>query len=266
MARPEFSETHFVFGYLREYTSRFPFFPHPFWGYSSFELPSTIEEARGGADYILRYHMYSEFIQFKRSECLTLNVKRRLRSPECNFPDDFFPYYRFDVYNEEGSRQFEKLRDISMINPDDEAYYCAPLFYKKDEYNGHFRRQSIIANSILIDCSQFNTPDFLPPNFDIRSGRHSFVYNTCDSGFLLSEPKELHVRRHSRRYDDIRFIDKSPEQSYIELRKIVNWCIEDAGNDISLNEVENQNSRLNLAFAFNHLYTNYNIIWMPIIR
>lgn len=70
MAEPEFSETQFVFGYLREL---FDQYKGTRWSPTAspyFSLPSTVKEKATSADFLINLYSHSEYYQFKRSHRL----------------------------------------------------------------------------------------------------------------------------------------------------------------------------------------------------
>lgn len=175
-------------------------------------------------------------------------------------PKTFFDYYRFEIYNSV-SQQFEKLRDVSTINPNDKSYYVAPLFYSVTSFNSYFHRQEILNNSLLIPCNQFRDARFNPPNFDINDGnRHFILYNKTFQGLLLSEPKEIKVLKPSIEQKEF----FKSENGYKQIRKILDWCkmdsIEKYGNDNFKNEY------LTISDGIGYLSNQYNIIWQPVFR
>lgn len=260
MAYPQFSETQFVVSFLREYLNLFPFFPDPFFLFHSIRIPSTVEERETGADFIFRHFSHSEFFQFKRSHKIHYRGRSWLNEPEKSLPRTFFDYYRFEIYNSD-SQQFEKLRDISVLNPNDKSYYVAPLFYSSTSFNNYFHRQVILNNSVLIPCSQFRDARFNPPNFNINDGnRHFILYNRNFQGLLLSEPKEIKVLKPSKEQNEF----YKSETGYQQIRKILDWCrkdsIEKYGNDNFKNEY------LTISDGIGYLSNQYNIIWQPIFR
>ncbi|GAC1385486.1 MAG: hypothetical protein NVSMB45_14350 [Ginsengibacter sp.] len=261
MAKPQFSETQFVVGYLREYLNTFPFYPNIFWQQNHIEIPSTVQEIETGADFIFRYYSHSEFLQFKRSDFLCWRGKGYLKEPEKSLPKSFFDYYRFKVYNSDDSRQFEKLRQVSLANPNDRAFYVAPYFHTKDEFKRLFAQQRILENSITIDCSQFNDPLFHPPHFDIGlDDSHKIVYNGSD-GYILSEPVEIRVAKGKlEEYYISDFSDNRLINTITELNKIRRICLEDNESRFLVNSDNQTNT---FGFIYNYFLINYEIHWIP---
>jgi hypothetical protein len=264
MAKPRFSETQFVVGYLREYLNSFPFFPHIFWWFHSIRIPSTVEEAESGADFIFRHYSHSEFFQFKRSYCLSWRGRGHLSEPEKSLPKAFFDYYRFKVYNSADSRQFEKLREVSIRNPRNRSYYIAPLFHTNEEFTRLFARQQIIENSVIINCAQFNEGRFLPPYFDIGTDSdHKIIFNEREEGYIFSDPirlrlskgKEIDSASLNGSYDSLNI-----EQAIIQLNDLLNWCLEDFK---ALNDTVEPENLKTFRFIYNYFLSNYNIHWIP---
>lgn len=186
MAKSEFSETQFVFGYLNEYLesfrSKYPGRREPFW------FPTTVEEPKFGSDIIMKGLKSINFIQFKRSELM--NSRRGKQEIKSGLDRIFLPYYRFKVYNSGNIPQFDRLRDIAGLSNNFKVYYCAPRFISNQNFQDYFWRREIVRNSVLIDCKQFNQPGFKKPYFDINDGeKHFMVYNYSNTGYLCSEKK-----------------------------------------------------------------------------
>jgi hypothetical protein len=258
MARPEFSESQFVIGYLREYLNQFPFYPSGFWNDHSIKIPSTTEEVETGADFIFSSYSHSEFVQFKRSDFLCFKGKGYLNDDEKDLPKEFFDYYRFKVYNEDGSRQFEKLKEISTKNPNDRAYYVAPLFHTEEEFRERFSFQTLVDNSVRIDCAQFNEPQFNLPAFDPRE-KHKIVYNNRGQGYMLSKTVNLKIEKGVEIKEQLK--TNSVFKSIIELNKILDTCTTD---EIGMSKYYNQNEPINtFSFIYKFLLSNYNIHWIP---
>ena len=170
MAKSEFSETQFVFAYLRELFQRYS---STLW---SLKAPpdshflSTVKEKDISADFLIKHYSHSEYYQFKRSD--RLKYKLGALEKSAGVAPDFRTYYRFHIYNRrstmpdgtEKAGQFEKLRDLAS-NPGDRVYYCAPCFHTEEEFFDSFNKSTIINRSIRIDCSQFNESRFQLPLF-----------------------------------------------------------------------------------------------------
>lgn len=144
MAKSEFSETQFVFGYISEVYFNHSKYPHffPFWEY--FMFPSTMIEREFPVDFFADYYTHSEYYQFKRSE--HLHQRRGSREIAEGVPVTYLDYYRFKIYNRTTIThlgQFEKLKDLARVFPNDLVCYCAPCFHTELEFHHHFRNQEI---------------------------------------------------------------------------------------------------------------------------
>lgn len=189
MAKPQFSETQFVMGFLGEYfdqyRSKYPLKKPPFL------LPTTTLEPVFAADFILGGLSSIDFFQFKRSELM--QARRGDMEIRSGLPKSFRPYYRFKIYNDGHIPQFDRLRAIAALDKRFKVYYCAPKFHSYTEFHNLFWNQEIINNSAIINCSQFNHSKFKLPNFDINDGdQHFIVFNKISSiGYVCSEIKSF---------------------------------------------------------------------------
>lgn len=268
MAKSEFSETQFVFGYLNEMYFRQLRHPHffPFWEY--FMFPSTLIEREFPVDFFADFYTHSEYYQFKRSE--HLQQRRGAREIDEGVPASFLDYYRFKIYNRTTAThlgQFEKLIQLANHFPTDLICYCAPCFHTEWEFHRHFRNRGIIPNSIIINCNQFNLPQFQRPAFDINDGQdHYMVYKlTSNIGYLCSEPKEIKIfpakmkaefsKNNKSREDFFRTIDIIYEEFYLK---------EEFKDEFNKQITENKGDRFFI--VGNYLLQYYNIVWQPIFR
>ena len=229
MPKPQFSETQFVMGFLGEYfnayRSRYPLRKPPF------VLPTTSLEPLTGSDFIIRGLSSIEFFQFKRSEFM--NARRGDMEIKSGLPKSFRPYYRFKVYNDGHIPQFDRLRDIALLDKCFKPYYCAPLFHKQTEFQNYFWNQQIIANTAIINCNQFNQIGFKPPYFDINDGKHYMVYNNVSTtGYLCSKPKGFKLT------ENILF-EKSEDENIVDNDTYNVWLINTLYSFISENEKKN---------------------------
>lgn len=188
-----------------------------------------------------------------------------LNLPEKHLSKTFFPYYRFKIYNSPNSRQFEKLRDITHLNQNDKAFYCAPLFHTPEEFRQHFRSQSILNNSVLIDCIQFQNSQFKKPYFDIRKDEPHYIVFNRSQGYIFSEPVDIKIQVGMTDTELARPVNNEIRfDRYVN--QLFNWCFQ-AGTD-KMEEGEysilNSNDPYNSVFQF--LLGNYNILWLPIFN
>lgn len=201
MAKSEFSETQFVFGFLREFFERYKTTHWSPVSYPYFTLPSTVKEKELSADFLIRHYSHSEYYQFKRSDRLRQRLGSRER--DSGVPDSFRTYYRFDIYNRRTvdkngklrKGQFEKLVEKAAL-PNDRVYYGAPCFHTESEFLDAFENSEILNRSVLIDCSQFVIPP-LASSFNINDGNeHCIVFrNDKDYGYICSEAKMIRTER-----------------------------------------------------------------------
>lgn len=273
MAKAEFSETQFVFGYLSEMYFRQVNNPQlfPFWEY--FMFPSTIIERDFPVDFFADYYTHSEYYQFKRSE--HLEQRRGSREIAEGVPVRFLDYYRFKIYNRRTTThlgQFEKLRELAQRFPSDLVCYCAPCFHTETEFHYHFRNRNILSNSILIDCRQFNLPAFLPPNFDINDGLdHYFVYKLSSPlGYLCSEPIEFNVsiaknrKEHFRKNESNKTLKETINVLYEEFYLKDEIYLKGEGPQGFDNKIITDNISKRFYIVGSYLLQYYNIAWQPI--
>jgi len=265
MAKSEFSETQYVFGYLNEMYFRQSANPNyfPFWEH--FMFPTAWFERKFPVDFFADFYSHSEYYQFKRSE--HIQQRRGKREIEEGVPAKYLDYYRFKIYNRTNMShlgQFEKLVQLANSFKTDLVCYCAPCFHTEWEFHEHFNNRTIITNSIKINCLQFNSPVFQPPAFDINDGKkHYMVYKlNTNKGFLCSDPLEIEILPGEMNYEPI----QQKERSEKFLKTIDVLYEEFYLND----QVKQQSEKVfteNKAYRFNivgrHLMQYYDTIWLP---
>lgn len=268
MAKPEFSETQFVFGYLNEMYLRQVRYPHlfPFWEY--FMFPSTLIEREFPVDFFADFYTHSEYYQFKRSEYM--GHRRGIREISEGVPASYLNYYRFKIYNRTTAThqgQFEKLVALANLFPNDLICYCAPCFHTESEFHNHFTNRTIISNSIIINCNQFNQPLFQVPHFDINDGQdHYMVYKLgINHGYLCSEPKEIKIENAKNRYEIIQNQkDEKPLLSTINALYEKFYLKDELNVELKKQYTENIGERFYIVGSY--LLQYYNIVWQPIFR
>jgi hypothetical protein len=268
MAKSEFSETQFVFGYLRELYDKLSVTSWSPYLKPYFTLPSTVKEKDISADFLIRYYSHSEYYQFKRSD--RLKYKLGTVEKDAGVPHSFRTYYRFDIYNKKTVLksgavkigQFEKLVDLAK-NQNDRVYYCAPCFHTEKEFLHHFYDNEIIKNSVRIDCSQFDSPQFQAPNFDINDGNaHCMAYRVDKNhGYLCSKALETRVETKFSQFIDVpqpeNFIEYMLNVSETESRLLIL-------NRRRVNPIDESLDAIRTLTE--HFLTEYNIIWLPIFE
>ncbi|MFD2943289.1 hypothetical protein [Flavobacterium notoginsengisoli] len=267
MAKSEFSETQFVFGFLNELHSRSSAFGYSQWSY--FMFPSTSLEKDLPVDFFVDFYSHSEYYQFKRSDYLF--GRRGAAEIKSGLTNTYLPYYRFHIYNKASTRggmiypgQFEMLRKLASTFPTDRVYYCAPCFHNEFDFHNYFQNRLILANSIVIDCSQFNQTKFFPPNFDINDGdEHYMIYKLSTNGYICSQTQEISIQKAEKILE------------YSETRKDGNFLatLNTLYNEIYLNDgldniekLASENIINQIILVQSHLIQNYNIIWNPILK
>lgn len=266
MAKPEFSETQFVFGYLNEMYFRQVGNPIPFWEY--FMFPSTLIEREFPVDFFADFYTHSEYYQFKRSDYL--ERRRGSREIEEGVPTSYLDYYRFKIYNRTTTSnlgQFEKLSELANSFPNDLVCYCAPCFHTEFEFHEHFRKRTIISNSVIINCNQFNQPVFQKPKFDINDGKdHTMVYKLGSTlGYLCSETQEIKIVNAKARFELIK--NQKGEKS---LLNTINTLYDEfyLKDELEAEFQKQYTDKIDERFYLVGIYLlqYYNIIWQPIFR
>jgi hypothetical protein len=266
MAKPEFSETQFVFGYLNEMYFRQASNPKlfPVWEY--FMFPSTVIERELPVDFYADYYTHSEYYQFKRSDYFAR--RRGKREIAENIPISFLDYYRFEIYNNTDTKylgQFEKLAELARSFPNDLICYCAPCFHTELEFHHYFINKTIISNSVVIPCNQFNQPTFQLPHFNINDGMdHFMVFKPGKrEGYLCSEPKEIEVVNAVLKGEIVR--NQKGENT---LQQTINTLYEEfyLADQTNVETQKTYTDRIGERFYIvgNHLLQSYNIVWQPI--
>lgn len=271
MKDPEFSETQFVFGYLRELyekrKSRYTTLPFGL----RFKFPTTVEEKEMPVDFYIENYSHSEFYQFKRSE----GLMRRRGKVEINagLAIDFLPYYRFKIYNDSsitGIGQFEKLIQLTTKSAKDWVFYCAPCFHLMEEFFTHYYDEKVVNNSVLIDCRQLNDSKFKPPKFNINDNKeHYFTFRIDRNyGFLCSDAMRIEIIR------ELVSVDAAPQEKTPNFIDYVNRLFHDEFLEEKILyetlQFRFRGRRLGLIEQIHILQTyllnTYDIVWIPIIN
>lgn len=264
MAKSEISETQFVFGYLSELHLRQIRHPHifPIWMY--FMFPSTLIERKFPVDFFADFYTHSEYYQFKRSE--HLQQRRGSREIAEGVPHSYLDYYRFKIYNRTTATalgQFEKLIQLSTRFPNDLVCYCAPCFHTENEFHFYFQNRSIIGNSIIIDCHQFDNVDFQPPNFDINDGLdHYLVFKQgTTTGYLCSEPKEIKLMNAETIAE--RNLKQEGKSLFETVTLLYNEFYLEDELKTNIEKVRTENFNEQFVIVGKYLLQFYNILWQP---
>lgn len=188
MARIPISETQILFGYYHSYLNVNRTY--------NFAIPSIRQEGglinypHPGADIVVAG---SWLIQFKRPHFL--NAENIKEFKEYIKPNDFNPpYFRFNIKNDNPTRQFERL--IEATRNGFEATYISPLYRTETEF------QNLLQDDILhleryahIDIAQF---DGIQQQIG-RNNNHTILYtedsinnNYC---YCFSEPKLIKANK-----------------------------------------------------------------------
>jgi len=136
-------------------------------------FPSLPDEKKKGFDVELKRRNYhkSLFLQYK----VPFYVES-LRSNRRFYEAHNGSYYRFVIDN----NQHNKLHNLQLNGED--AFYCAPRFYKEEDLMSYMDSKSVVYNSVMID-----------PTYPIvDSDRHNITYDPDGTkAFLHSESKSI---------------------------------------------------------------------------
>jgi hypothetical protein len=171
--RAEFSELQYAYACTRELedgTWLIPPFGLPY-------FPSLYEEGTGdGYDVAFREGMVAPvFLQFKVPEALTKSTANEWHLFNA-------PYFRFEIYPASRSPQHNRLVDLSMSEPF--TFYCAPAFFRYNNYRELHIKRKIVENSAFFPCA------YLPKNSGDDVHHIVFSMTSC-SAYWCSEPQEI---------------------------------------------------------------------------
>ena len=264
MAKSQFSETQFVFGYLSEEYLAQNRAPGLFSPWEYFMFPSTLIERELPVDFFADYYTHSEYYQFKRSEYF--QKRRGSREIAEGVPRSYLDYYRFKIYNNTTSTvlgQFEKLIELSRMFPNDLVCYCAPCFHTESEFLLHFQNRSIVRNSVIIDCQQFDHINFQPPNFDINDGlSHYMVFKLgTNIGYLCSEPVEIQIMNAKSRVEG--YITQEGNSFLDTISTLYNECYLKDGFTSTIEKIRTEDIKEQFFIVGRYLLQFYSILWSP---
>jgi len=255
MEPSNFSETQFVVGYLREYLDR----SKHFWLNNFIRMPSTTTERATGADLIFKKKSVkgSHFLQFKRSDYL-LN-KRGLRNPQNIIHKSFFPCYRFKIYNDTGSEQFDTLRKLAR-RPNNHCAYVAPMFHTYSEFDNYLALKQVVLNSAIIEINQFNIAQFRHSIFTLRPDEvHYLLFHIPDDDcWFCSEP--IKVKKEKGFALKETFSNSTETRFEEELSLLIVFLKE---VQYPYFEIRNRFFWKKAQLIAQTLYFKHNIIWVP---
>lgn len=141
-------------------------------------FPSLIDEGApgGGYDVKLEQPGLPLFIQFKRSECITLTSGREIK----NGADLVTPYYRFPVTASADSEQHNMLLEWDVAP--NQVFYAAPMFYTKAEFDVAYLGGEVRQRSFFV------RPRVIGRFADDKTHHVSFDGNKC---YRMSEPFKI---------------------------------------------------------------------------
>jgi len=141
-------------------------------------FPSLVDEGAtgGGYDVHLDKPGLPIYIQFKRSECLTLKTGREVKAGS----GISTPYYRFAVTASADSEQHKMLLGWDVAP--NEVFYAAPMFYTKAAFDEAYKAGEIRQRSFFV------RPRVIGRFSDTKAHHVSFDGRKC---VVMSEFKEI---------------------------------------------------------------------------
>lgn len=252
MSKPQFSETQYFIGYLRELL---PTFPYRYLIYA----PSTREEKQYASDIVIKHfkirYRYSEYYQFKTSRYLNNRTFSDLHG-KVLIDTSVTPKYSFKVYNSKKTKQFNVLQKLAA-KPRKRVYYCAPLFHTVAEFNHHFTHRTILNNSKLMDLSQNALQSVRIP----LGSTHKIIFDRTTT-HICSDPLEISGVIASDRiigYDEGQISEQFSLES--EIKELYNWSLGLIREEFDSNF---EAPSMNLFEVRDLLLTYFNINWVPI--
>jgi len=171
--KPDISEFSYGYAVTHELASKYKLISAP-------EFPTLYKEGKkgGGYDVKLPFKLFPLFLQFKLSDCLEKTSAKEHR------PRHFeVPYFRMHLRPLKHSLQHNLLLELEASGS--MVYYIAPAFYKTEEFNHFYLKNSILSNSVLISPHKIGA---LPDDDD-----HYVVFKAgAKKGYFCSDnPQEI---------------------------------------------------------------------------
>lgn len=237
--RCEFSETQFSFCFTFEFINKYtPWSAIPF-------FPSTYLEGQPGYGYDVKVGG-NIFFQYKVPEFIT---RKNSRNPiQWNSLNG--PFYRITVNT--NSEQYRLLKELKRIG--NEVCYITPQFHKIAEISNFYNESSIVENSLTYQI------EFLP---DYGSNTHNICYSKNEfMSYIFSKPKMLKKVMFSQVINEMKSL-KSRDKSIIDVaNSIKNLLIE----HFNFEYLKDSNSQNIVDQIRGTLLSNFNILWIPIIK
>ena len=193
---PGFSERTFEFCYNAEFCQQHHalLVTHP-------HIPSQNQERDLGYDVEFRimqgHFMRSLFLQHK----VAFHAENRMWNNETFYDAHSGPYFRFALDNDQHNTLFRLARRRGN------AYYCSPCFHARHELENHFRNDSIMNGSVLInplDAGQITANE-----------RHNITYDPSGRVAMHSELRRFKAFR-SREGDLPPLKERRVDREYVE--------------------------------------------------
>ncbi|WP_050400023.1 hypothetical protein [Bradyrhizobium embrapense] len=168
------SEFSYGYGVTREVEKRLEsagLFTVPF-------LPSLMHEASLGFDVGFDVQGAALMLQFKLGQAL----RRFVPAPR---PKLGQPFWRYHIDTAEPDGQFELLLKAEQDGAD--VFYVAPIFHDWEEYLGHYERNEVLENSLIVTPGGIRS--VLQGN-GISDGAHKIVYDATRA-YVCSRPLPL---------------------------------------------------------------------------
>ena len=211
----EFSETQFLFCFLRELLNKNHQISMPF-------IPTQRKEKTLGYDSRLKNGFHVFFIQFKVPESrISLKAK---------YYKDFnsLPYYCFKIHNKSNNNQHQTLTQLAKKNPGS-VYYCTPAYNTYIELEKSFDSNQIIINSKFIDCGHKNLQN-------LSTGDHCITFqNNCNKGYIHSNKSEVDMFDYNTIVEKSMYI--SDEEEFVSRIKETEVNIGEASNICEVSKV-----------------------------
>jgi hypothetical protein len=142
-------------------------------------IPTTNVEAKKGYDALFNLGSgYLYHLQYKVGSYASRRTWKNLNQWALHGG----PYFRFGLLEDSKGicSQHGKLEELRKREPG--VYYCAPLFFREDDYWGHAAASSVFANSALIDVDDVQLPG--------RTGSHAITFDSSGVVQAWSDPGE----------------------------------------------------------------------------
>jgi len=171
----QFSEMQFAFGLMNELVNN-KFKSSKGWLTPTF--PTQRKERDLGYDLSIKGPVRTIFFQFKVSD-------KKIGTNSKYWTDYYKPYFIFKIWPDSVSQQHNNLKKLALSDPHNKVYYCAPRFYKNDDFDKHYKLGDIYRNSIYVPCGTLMTIS--------GSDKHNIVYTDDHSDSPIMHSDKIKV-------------------------------------------------------------------------